>query len=95
MLECRQLLFGLREIAKHKVSFAKVFMRAAVPRIWPPPLVGSTVVNNRMKLGGAIWFRANAAGAHSRTFSSPSAGILIKTSKLRRKMVSAGHTYEA
>ena len=27
---------------------------------------GSTVVNNRMKLEGAIWFRANAAGAHSR-----------------------------
>jgi hypothetical protein len=42
LLECRQLFFGLREIAKHKVSFAKVFMRAAVPRIWPPPLVGST-----------------------------------------------------
>jgi hypothetical protein len=57
-----------------------------IQRLWSePPRYGSFFV-----------FCRHPGGCYSRTFPSPSAGILIKTSEPRRRRskVSAGHTYE-
>ena len=62
----------------------------------PPPFAGS-LVNQPDESSKAQSGSVNGVGAHSRTLSSPLAGILMRTCGPRRKrsMVSAGHLYDA